>query len=239
MTHPLPLKSLVRVASRTTPGINKPGGVARVTAVDAEHATYDVAYVLGGRERAVAFEFVEPHEDGNTRDRAARHEPVRRLAEELVASSAAAASASTAPSPVRPPRRREPPGSGSASRPAPSPTAPARARPRDDSDSPSRKRARAEIPDAGPDAGPDARPDAHARAPISPPRVLNVDEDDLAHYTQLISAALNSDEDMDLERAYDVARAAGVEGRDRLHDMLRALDERNSIFLSADRVYRV
>lgn len=45
--------SIVRVQSRTWPGINKPGGVARVTNVYADSHAYDVAYVLGGIERRV------------------------------------------------------------------------------------------------------------------------------------------------------------------------------------------
>jgi len=48
--------SLVQVQSRTGPGINKPGGLARVTAVHEDlysAITYDVSYVLGGKERSV------------------------------------------------------------------------------------------------------------------------------------------------------------------------------------------
>lgn len=45
--------SIVRVQSRTWPGINKPGGVARVTNVYADSHAYDVAYVLGGIEKRV------------------------------------------------------------------------------------------------------------------------------------------------------------------------------------------
>ncbi|KAL7453846.1 hypothetical protein ACHAWC_005492 [Mediolabrus comicus] len=54
--------SIVTVESRTWPGLNKPGGVARVTHVhhndDTNKITYDVAYVLGGKEKAVDAEYV-------------------------------------------------------------------------------------------------------------------------------------------------------------------------------------
>ena len=53
--------SIVTVESRTWPGLNKPGGVARVTHVhhDSDNKiTYDVAYVLGGKEKAVDAEYV-------------------------------------------------------------------------------------------------------------------------------------------------------------------------------------
>ena len=57
--------SIVTVESRTWPGLNKPGGVARVTHVHHNYdtdnnnkITYDVAYVLGGKEKAVGAEYV-------------------------------------------------------------------------------------------------------------------------------------------------------------------------------------
>mmetsp|Transcript_9303 Transcript_9303/g.13813 ORF Transcript_9303/g.13813 Transcript_9303/m.13813 type:complete len:540 (-) Transcript_9303:118-1737(-) len=54
--------TIVKVASRTGPGENLPGGVARITEVhvDKEKDTilYDVAYVLGGREKDVGAEYV-------------------------------------------------------------------------------------------------------------------------------------------------------------------------------------
>ena len=52
--------SIVTVESRTWPGLNKPGGVARVTHVHHEDnkIKYDVAYVLGGKEKAVDAEYV-------------------------------------------------------------------------------------------------------------------------------------------------------------------------------------
>ena len=45
--------AIVRVQSRTWPGINKPGGVARVAKVHPDSHSYDVAYVLGGTEKSV------------------------------------------------------------------------------------------------------------------------------------------------------------------------------------------
>ena len=62
--------SIVVVESRTWPGSNKPGGVARVTAVHHHETTsaangaaspkkkYDVSYVLGGKEKGVDEEYV-------------------------------------------------------------------------------------------------------------------------------------------------------------------------------------
>ncbi len=53
--------SLVNVDSRTWPGINKQGGVGRVIAVDSEHSTVDVKYVLGQTETKIDFSFVQLH----------------------------------------------------------------------------------------------------------------------------------------------------------------------------------
>ena len=52
--------SIVVVEARTWPGINKPGGTARVTKVHngGNSTKYDVAYVLGGREKQVDESFV-------------------------------------------------------------------------------------------------------------------------------------------------------------------------------------
>ena len=71
--HPEPLLSVgeyVEVASRTWPGINKPGGAAKVTKCvwdeeEGEH-TYNVAYVLGGRETGVEVVYIKSnnHADG-------------------------------------------------------------------------------------------------------------------------------------------------------------------------------
>jgi len=60
--------TIVVVQARTWPGINKPGGVARVTkvhpaAVNGNTSTkYDVTYVLGGKEKRVDESFVTLHE---------------------------------------------------------------------------------------------------------------------------------------------------------------------------------
>lgn len=55
--------ALVNVASRTWPGINKPGGVGKVLGIEIQDGvTYvDVEYVLGGKEKAVEIEFVKEH----------------------------------------------------------------------------------------------------------------------------------------------------------------------------------
>jgi hypothetical protein len=55
---------LVEVASRTWPGINRPGGVARVTKVHEVERTVDVSYMVGrSREKNVPMEYVTlaPH----------------------------------------------------------------------------------------------------------------------------------------------------------------------------------
>ena len=64
MSEEISKGSIVVVESRTWPGSNKPGGVARVTAVHDETAAagspkkYDVSYVLGGKEKGVEEEYV-------------------------------------------------------------------------------------------------------------------------------------------------------------------------------------
>eukprot|EP00984_Skeletonema_dohrnii_P021928 scaffold11061_cov69-Skeletonema_dohrnii-CCMP3373.AAC.1 len=63
MSEEISKGSIVVVESRTWPGSNKPGGVARVTAVHYETAAgspkkYDVSYVLGGKEKGVEEEYV-------------------------------------------------------------------------------------------------------------------------------------------------------------------------------------
>ena len=55
--------SIVFVQARTWPGINKPGGVARVTKIhpsagNGNSTKFDVAYVLGGKEKGVDESFV-------------------------------------------------------------------------------------------------------------------------------------------------------------------------------------
>ena len=63
------LGTLVNVESRTWPGINKPGGVGRVTAVDLENRTIGVRYVLGGTEKGVDVEYVKEHKfEGDDND---------------------------------------------------------------------------------------------------------------------------------------------------------------------------
>jgi len=52
---------IVNVASRTWPGINKPGGVGLVTNITPvdNSVKYDVTYVLGGRENGIDAQFVQ------------------------------------------------------------------------------------------------------------------------------------------------------------------------------------
>jgi hypothetical protein len=63
----LKVGDVVEVAARTGPGQNKPGGVGRVLAVHSEGGdddqggrTYDIKYVLGGREKNVAESLLSP-----------------------------------------------------------------------------------------------------------------------------------------------------------------------------------
>lgn len=51
------VKDVVKVKSRTWPGINKPGGMGRVTKVNTD-GTYNVAYILGGRENNIDAKFI-------------------------------------------------------------------------------------------------------------------------------------------------------------------------------------
>jgi hypothetical protein len=48
---------IVEVASRTWPGVNKPGGVGRIIRVGGD-STYDINYILGGRERSVEARYI-------------------------------------------------------------------------------------------------------------------------------------------------------------------------------------
>ena len=62
----LSVGTIVQVEARTWPGVNKPGGVARITkAHTSESGTrYDVSYiVLGGKEKKVDATFVKLHEE--------------------------------------------------------------------------------------------------------------------------------------------------------------------------------
>ena len=59
----LAVGTIVNVQSRTWPGVNKPGGVARITATHHSENTYDVAYILGGRESKVDAVFVTKQDE--------------------------------------------------------------------------------------------------------------------------------------------------------------------------------
>ena len=63
------VNDLVVVEPRTWPGMNKPGGVGRVVAVDAKRKTCDVKYVLGGTEKDVAVEHLSSLEEAEPRPR--------------------------------------------------------------------------------------------------------------------------------------------------------------------------
>jgi len=68
-----PLGTVVRVADRTWPGVNKQGGVARIVKVHAHFdagVKYDVSYVLGGREKMVDSAFVRIQDGGTVIDKA-------------------------------------------------------------------------------------------------------------------------------------------------------------------------
>ena len=78
----LDVGTIVDVQPRTWVGINKPGGVARVTKIH-EDGSYDVAYVLGGRECNVDAVFVNPQGEGKR----PRRRKNSRASEEAVASS--------------------------------------------------------------------------------------------------------------------------------------------------------
>ncbi len=71
VTENIIVGSIVFVQARTWPGINKPGGVARVTkvnpsSVNGNSTKFDVAYVLGGKEKGVDESFVSFHVNGST-----------------------------------------------------------------------------------------------------------------------------------------------------------------------------
>ena len=68
MKEHFPKGTVVQVENRTWPGVNKPGGVARVSKVHMDSAAgikYDVTYILGGREKMVDSAFVREHKDLN------------------------------------------------------------------------------------------------------------------------------------------------------------------------------
>uniref|UniRef100_A0A7S2RR60 MCM3-like winged helix domain-containing protein n=1 Tax=Mucochytrium quahogii TaxID=96639 RepID=A0A7S2RR60_9STRA len=54
---------VVTIASRTQPGMNKPGGTARLTKLNPD-GTYNVKYVLGGGERNVEETYISTDSDG-------------------------------------------------------------------------------------------------------------------------------------------------------------------------------
>eukprot|EP00985_Skeletonema_marinoi_P013608 scaffold6778_cov115-Skeletonema_marinoi.AAC.9 len=66
---------LVNVISRTWPGINKPGGIGKITKIYIEESTQeikcvDVKYIVhGGTDKVIPVEFIEPHEDDGNRNR--------------------------------------------------------------------------------------------------------------------------------------------------------------------------
>jgi hypothetical protein len=66
---PLSVGDIVHVQPRTWPGINKPGGVARIIRIhccgDGVATGCDVAYVLGGKEKRVSPCFILPAMDSN------------------------------------------------------------------------------------------------------------------------------------------------------------------------------
>jgi hypothetical protein len=52
-----PVGTIVDIESRTWPGVNKPGGVARITALNGD-GTFNVAYVLGGKETNIEAAYI-------------------------------------------------------------------------------------------------------------------------------------------------------------------------------------
>jgi len=86
-----PVGTIVRVQARTWPGVNKQGGVGRITGYNSD-GTYNVSYVLGGKESKIDAVFVskedQSDDDGNTEDASAASKRRRRaknmLPEELL-----------------------------------------------------------------------------------------------------------------------------------------------------------
>ena len=66
--------SIVRVQSRTWAGINKPGGVGRITKVctDSHISTYNIKYVLGGSEKRVDGAFIQLESSNSSPQRTSR-----------------------------------------------------------------------------------------------------------------------------------------------------------------------
>ena len=69
--------TVVEVAPRTWPGINKPGGVGRITRVHNRggSVSYDIRYVLGGREKQVDAGFVSLKEESSEEDDDSSRQP--------------------------------------------------------------------------------------------------------------------------------------------------------------------
>ena len=60
---------IVQVQSRTWPGVNKPGGIARIAKVLPDSSSYHVNYILGGREKNVDGLFISlPPEEMTVQD---------------------------------------------------------------------------------------------------------------------------------------------------------------------------
>ena len=68
------VKHLVRVAVRTTPGINLPGGVGKITNANPD-GSYNIRYVLGGSERNVHPDAMSAYEQEEKRPRRGRATP--------------------------------------------------------------------------------------------------------------------------------------------------------------------
>jgi hypothetical protein len=60
---PFCVGEVVDVESRTWPGINKPGGTARVKSFDVASGSYCVSYMLGGKEDGIEAQYVKAHSD--------------------------------------------------------------------------------------------------------------------------------------------------------------------------------
>ncbi len=60
--------TIVRVQARTWPGVNKQGGVGRITGQN-EDGTYNVSYVLGGKESKIDAVFVSKEDQGDDDER--------------------------------------------------------------------------------------------------------------------------------------------------------------------------
>lgn len=78
---------MVVIESRTWPGINKPGGVAKVIKVDKEDETVDVKYTLGGSEKKVEFIYAKLWDIYSTSSAAAARRSATASAAATVSSS--------------------------------------------------------------------------------------------------------------------------------------------------------